>query len=1023
MGSGASKGGGAKAKKTAAKHQEEKGLVNNNTSSGDNFGGAEKPFRDGADANKKANHEINPAPLSTKDGDDHGGGGGGGGSSGGEVDVPPHQIEEHAETLPEEDIDYSVYAPDPVFEGASGYYSEDRDLTFVDPETQGNLMKEYCDYIFSKTDMDNDGVLMFEEFANLVFSATLHLQLTDEMAYGIFQKAMEPEMQIITKEGFIGVMRYVILRHAQVRKEEEIEGWMWFGMYFDDEPESLPVYINATDLRLTYDRPSKVAMRAVDVESFEQVVLNNGTVYTTRIDESGERVYLDYETGEWVHWPDEWNQDIATIRDSEDLYGDDGEGVFLGEGAVDGAAPEQEEFTTPNGTSYQALLEGGRRTLWDEEGGCWIPMPVALEIYVPRVTAALAEMEKEMPQWRDAYQRVLALRECSYNVDRALEWKRQEQRFAPDGSGGGNAGSMSAATTAAAGDGSMAAAAATMTTTTTGADTVVATSGEVTFDASSALAAAGGMTLEARQQQAELESEVVQLKHQLQETNTKAQMRMDYIKDLEKQAKRLAQAASREQEDKIKQLEADLSTAVEGSETRLQLEKAQSELAIAQGLAGSMRETAGRIKFEVESLRTEQAALRQSVERDLLSAFAAQLRELGAQMAAKAESAVADATKDLVAKYRFEVRQRKLIYNKLQELKGNIRVFCRVRYDSRVKCALSFPDAEGMGDPTEVVCPDPKGQSKPRKFEFDRVYNPKSTQEEVFEDTEAIMTSCVDGYNVCLIAYGQTGSGKTYTMMGTESNPGVNRRAVKEVLALCQKREDIDYEIHVALLEIYNEKIIDLLSDKPVEAQGCDVKQDPKTKKSYVANLTEHPVTTEKEVVRFLDMGDKNRSVAATKMNSVSSRSHCVLQIRVTGVDKLSGQKSEGTLNLVDLAGSERVAKTEASGQRLVEAAAINKSLTALGQVFTGLRTNQTHIPYRNSKLTHMLKDSLGGDAKACIFMNVSPADSNLSETMGTLKFGTAIRTIELGPLGKTTQAKAAKKKTTAAAPTRKRSK
>lgn len=123
------------------------------------------------------------------------------------------------------------------------------------------------------------------------------------------------------------------------------------------------------------------------------------------------------------------------------------------------------------------------------------------------------------------------------------------------------------------------------------------------------------------------------------------------------------------------------------------------------------------------------------------------------------------------------------------------------------------------------------------------------------------------------------------------------------------------------------------------------MKQDPKTKRSFVSNLSEHEVTTEDQVLEILRKGDSNRSVAATKMNSTSSRSHCLLQIAVHSVDRVSGARACGVLSLVDLAGSERISKTEASGQRLVEAAAINKSLTALGLVFAGLRTNQQHIP------------------------------------------------------------------------------
>eukprot|EP00047_Mylnosiga_fluctuans_P024213 m.155935 g.155935 ORF g.155935 m.155935 type:complete len:166 (+) comp9799_c0_seq4:2675-3172(+) len=141
---------------------------------------------------------------------------------------------------------------------------------------------------------------------------------------------------------------------------------------------------------------------------------------------------------------------------------------------------------------------------------------------------------------------------------------------------------------------------------------------------------------------------------------------------------------------------------------------------------------------------------------------------------------------------------------------------------------------------------------------------------------------------------------------------------------------------------------------------------------------------------------DRNRHVAATKMNSQSSRSHLLLQLTVSSYDHISKQTSVGKLTLVDLAGSERIAKTEATGQRLIEAAAINKSLTSLGQVFSALKANQTHIPYRNCKLTHLLQDSLGGDAKTCMFVNVSPAESNLPETVSTLKFGSTIRQIEL---------------------------
>jgi kinesin family protein C2/C3 len=247
---------------------------------------------------------------------------------------------------------------------------------------------------------------------------------------------------------------------------------------------------------------------------------------------------------------------------------------------------------------------------------------------------------------------------------------------------------------------------------------------------------------------------------------------------------------------------------------------------------------------------------------------------------------------------------------------------------------------------------------------------------------------------VCIIAYGQTGSGKTYTMMGTEDNPGVNRRAVAELLRVCAEREQVEYTVKVSLLEIYNERFVDLLTDIPVMEQQCDLRQDPKTKQAYVTNLTARTVTSIENVVQTLNDGEKNRSTASTKMNSVSSRSHLLLQLQIEGRDKIGGQVTNGKLTMVDLAGSERISKTAATGQRLVEAAAINKSLSALGQVFTALRVGQSHVPYRNSKLTHILEDSLGGNAKTCVFINVSPAESNLPETQSTLQFGAAITKI-----------------------------
>jgi kinesin family protein C2/C3 len=237
-------------------------------------------------------------------------------------------------------------------------------------------------------------------------------------------------------------------------------------------------------------------------------------------------------------------------------------------------------------------------------------------------------------------------------------------------------------------------------------------------------------------------------------------------------------------------------------------------------------------------------------------------------------------------------------------------------------------------------------------------------------------------------------------MMGPEDNPGVNRRAIRELFEVCDQREEIDYTMSVSIMEVYNEKIYDLMTSD--RSKTLNINHGPQG--TFVAGLTEVQVNTVEEIVEVMGKGDSNRSTSATKMNTDSSRSHLLLQIKVHGVNKITNAASYGKLTLVDLAGSERVSKTEASGDRLVEAAAINKSLTSLGQVFKALASRSPHIPYRNSKLTHLLQDSLGGDAKVAVFVNVSPLEYNLSETHMTLRFGQNIRKVELGQAKKNTR-------------------
>ncbi|XP_077121181.1 uncharacterized protein LOC143776088 isoform X2 [Ranitomeya variabilis] len=339
---------------------------------------------------------------------------------------------------------------------------------------------------------------------------------------------------------------------------------------------------------------------------------------------------------------------------------------------------------------------------------------------------------------------------------------------------------------------------------------------------------------------------------------------------------------------------------------------------------------------------------------------------------------------DIRSLYQRESMERKLLYNQLQELRGNIRVFCRCRLDNSKGGHLEFPSDEEL----VVNC---NGSKK--RFRYDQMFLPQCTQEDVFEGTLPIIKSCVDGYNVCILAYGQTGSGKTYTMMGTEQKPGVNIRSIRELLRICSEKERVKYIIRISMLEIYNESVQDLLSQNgnkqlEIRSQGKVV---------TLPGLTEMEVMNEDDIKKIISFGEKNRTVASTKMNTESSRSHLIVIFTLNGIDTISGVASSSTLTLCDLAGSERISKTEATGQRLVEAAAINKSLTALGQVFTALKTNSLHVPYRNSKLTHLLQPSLSGQAKACVFVNISPDVKDLGETLSSLQFGSSIQQIALG--------------------------
>ncbi|KAL2514823.1 P-loop containing nucleoside triphosphate hydrolase superfamily protein [Forsythia ovata] len=356
----------------------------------------------------------------------------------------------------------------------------------------------------------------------------------------------------------------------------------------------------------------------------------------------------------------------------------------------------------------------------------------------------------------------------------------------------------------------------------------------------------------------------------------------------------------------------------------------------------------------------------------------------------------------LKRKYVEECSERKRLYNEVIELKGNIRVFCRCRplkQDEIDNGSTSVVDFNSSQDNELQIN---SSDCSRKQFKFDHVFRPEDDQETVFLQTMPIVTSVLDGYNVCIFAYGQTGTGKTYTMEGTPENRGVNYRTLEELFRICNARSSIiRYELFVSMLEVYNEKIRDLLVDNSNQpAKKLEIKQSSEGTQE-VPGLVEARVNGTDEVWELLKTGSQVRSVGSTNANELSSRSHCLLRVTFMGENLINGQRTRSHLWLVDLAGSERVGRIEVEGERLKESQFINKSLSALGDVISALASKTSHIPYRNSKLTHMLQSSLGGDCKTLMFVQISPSTADLGETLCSLNFASRVRTVENGPARK----------------------
>ena len=289
-------------------------------------------------------------------------------------------------------------------------------------------------------------------------------------------------------------------------------------------------------------------------------------------------------------------------------------------------------------------------------------------------------------------------------------------------------------------------------------------------------------------------------------------------------------------------------------------------------------------------------------------------------------------------------------------------------------------------------------QKEQWSFHFDKILH-NVPQEEVFEYTmNDIIKSSVQGYNGTIFAYGQTGSGKTFTISGAPSNfayRGIIPRSISRLFNEISTKPEYDFNIQISYLEIYNEIMFDLLPEDGKflgERANIEFQEDNKGN-VIVKGLTKHKVTNEEECFNLLFEGESNRTISEHKLNQGSSRSHCLFMIQLEMKSKIESTEKimVSKLNFVDLAGSERVKKTGSTGVTLKEATYINRSLTFLEQVVVALterkgRAND-HVPYRQSKLTHILKDSIGGNCKTVMVANIWPEEQFLQETLSTLNF------------------------------------
>ncbi|CAD6252972.1 unnamed protein product [Miscanthus lutarioriparius] len=360
----------------------------------------------------------------------------------------------------------------------------------------------------------------------------------------------------------------------------------------------------------------------------------------------------------------------------------------------------------------------------------------------------------------------------------------------------------------------------------------------------------------------------------------------------------------------------------------------------------------------------------------------------------KDTSALQEEISTLRSRQRHLDRRRREALDRLIDLKGSIRVFCRVR-------PLVHTNNLNAKSPVTVEQEKIAVRSVGIKKEFsvDRVFGQESTQEDVFQEVKPILRSALDGHNVCILAYGQTGTGKTYTMEGTDGKLGIVPRAIQELFSHASEDSSSTYSFSISMLEVYLGSLKDLLAPRQplFRSTECNTACNlsilaTKSGAVEVEGLTDVSIPDLKKANQWYCRGRRARSTSWTNVNDVSSRSHCLTRITIR---RHGATEEVSKLWLIDLGGSERLLKTGASGLTMDEGKAINLSLSALGDVIAALRRKRSHVPYRNSKLTQILSDSLGDGSKVLMVVHISLSEDHVGETVCSLNFAKRARSIE----------------------------